>query len=175
MTMIIDVSGRAKIPMLKKLLLVLVLATASFAASVRLAQAGENTLQVQDNDMGDAGYGAGAGIIVQTADPARGRKLFVSKGCVLCHAINDVGGTTAPPLDAEAMSAPLDPLEFVARMWRGAEAMIFMQQQELGEQIEFSAQELADIIAFVNAPEEQRRFAEDDIPLKYRALIRRGQ
>jgi mono/diheme cytochrome c family protein len=93
-------------------------------------------------------------------DAARGRTLFVSKGCVVCHAINEVGGTRAAPLDPEAASGDVDALDFVARMWRGAEAMIFMQQQELGVQIDFTGQELADIIAFVHNPKERRKFSE---------------
>ena len=103
-------------------------------------------------------------------DAARGRALFASKGCVICHTINEVGGTGAPPLDAEAAPGEVDALDFVARMWRGAEAMIFMQQQELGAQIDFTGQELADIIAFVHNPKERRKFSEEDFP----AMLRRG-
>jgi hypothetical protein len=55
-------------------------------------------------------------------------------------------------------------------MWRGAEAMIFMQQQDLGLQIDFTGQELADIIAFVHDPTERRRFSEEDLP----AMLGRG-
>jgi mono/diheme cytochrome c family protein len=106
------------------------------------------------------------------ADAVRGRALFVSKGCIACHAINEVGGTSAPPLDAEAAPGEVDPLDFVARMWRGAEAMIFMQQQELGEQIDFTGQELADIIAFVHDPEAQKTFSAADVPPAVRRLIR---
>jgi mono/diheme cytochrome c family protein len=93
-------------------------------------------------------------------DAARGRTLFVSKGCVVCHAINEIGGTSAPPLDPEAAPGDVDGLDFVARMWRGAEAMIFMQQQALGVQIDFTGQELADIIAFIHDPKERRKFSE---------------
>jgi mono/diheme cytochrome c family protein len=108
---------------------------------------------------------AGAGDSIADAaqmqvDAARGRTLFVSKGCVVCHAINEVGGTNAPPLDPEGTPGDVDGLDFVARMWRGAEAMIFMQQQELGAQIDFTGQELADIIAFVQDPKERRKFSE---------------
>lgn len=106
------------------------------------------------------------------ADAARGRALFVSKGCIACHAINEVGGTSAPPLDAEFAPGEVDPLDFVARMWRGAEAMIFMQQEELGEQVDFTGQELADIIAFVHDPETQQTFSEADVPPAVRRLIR---
>jgi mono/diheme cytochrome c family protein len=96
-------------------------------------------------------------------DAARGRTLFVSKGCIVCHAINEVGGTSAPPLDPEFAPGEVDPLDFVARMWRGAEPMIFMQQQELGVQIDFTGQELADIIAFVRDPRERRKFSEQTL------------
>jgi mono/diheme cytochrome c family protein len=96
-------------------------------------------------------------------DAARGRTLFVSKGCVVCHAIDEVGGTSAAPLDPEAATGDVDALDFVARMWRGAEAMIFMQQQELGVQIDFTGQELADIIAFVHDPNERRKFSEQTL------------
>jgi mono/diheme cytochrome c family protein len=108
-----------------------------------------------------AGAGDSMADAAQTqGDAAWGRTLFVSKGCVVCHAINEVGGTGAPPLDPEAASGEVDALDFVARMWPGAEAMIFMQQQELGVQIDFTGQELADIIAFVQDPKERRKFSE---------------
>jgi len=109
-------------------------------------------------------------------DAGTGRTLFVSKGCVLCHAINEVGGTTAPPLDPEFAQGEVDALDFVARMWRGAEAMIFMQQQELGVQIEFTGQELADIIAFVHDPRERQKFSEPALaqsdPVAGRDIVR---
>jgi cytochrome c551/c552 len=127
--------------------------------------------------VGGALAGAGDGVAVEAGavvagDPARGRALFVSKGCVACHAINEIGGTSAPPLDAEFAPGEVDPLDFVARMWRGAEAMIFMQQEELGEQIDFTGQELADIIVFVHDPNEQRRLSEQDVPPELRGRIR---
>jgi mono/diheme cytochrome c family protein len=108
-------------------------------------------------------------------DAARGRQLFASKGCVICHAINEVGGTGAPPLDAEAVPGEVDALDFVARMWRGAEVMIFMQQQELGVQTDFTGPEIADIIAFVHDPMERRKFAEEDFPALLRHRVRRDQ
>ena len=106
------------------------------------------------------------------ANAARGRALFVSKGCVACHAINESGGTTGPPLDLESAPGEADPLDFVARMWRGAEAMVMMQQSLFGVQLDFTAQELADIIAFAHDPEEQRKFSEADVPPAMRRLIR---
>ena len=130
--------------------------------AVLLAVAGE----------GGAAAGAEARLLLPGADAARGRALFVSKGCVVCHAINEVGGTSAPPLDAEVAPGEVDPLDFVARMWRGAEAMIFMQQRRLGEQLDLTGQELADIIAFAHDPEEQRKLSAADVPPALGRLIR---
>ncbi len=104
-------------------------------------------------------------------DPARGRKLFASKGCVVCHSVNGIGGTDATALDAATMPRPMNPFEFTAKMWRGAEAMLYLQREELGEQIEFTGDELADIIAFVHHPEEQKKFSEADIPPRIKDLI----
>ena len=106
------------------------------------------------------------------ADAARGRALFVRKGCIACHAVNEIGGTTGPPLDVEFAPDEIDPLDFVARMWRGAEPMVMMQQSLFGEQLDFTGDELADIIAFAHDPEEQRRFSEADVPPAMRRLIR---
>lgn len=97
-------------------------------------------------------------------DPAKGRMLFASKGCVVCHSINGIGGEDAPKLDASTMQDKMDPFDFAAKMWHGAPAMIAMQEDELGHQIEFTGDELADIIAFAHSPSEQAKFSEADIP-----------
>jgi cytochrome c len=104
------------------------------------------------------------GLMMPLMDPARGRKLFASKGCVVCHSVNGIGGTDAASMDVSTMEPMMNPFEFAARMWLGAEPMIMMQREELGEQIELTGEELADIIAFTHHPEEQRKFSEADIP-----------
>ncbi|WP_209012001.1 c-type cytochrome [Roseibium aggregatum] len=111
------------------------------------------------------------GLVMPHMDPARGRVLFASKGCVVCHAINGVGGEDAPALDADTMPLPMNPFEFSAKMWRGAEAMVAMQREELGAPIELSGQELADIIAFVHDAPEQKTFSVSDIPDSIKALM----
>jgi cytochrome c len=105
-------------------------------------------------------------------NPASGRKLFASKGCVVCHSINGVGGEDAPPLDAETMPTVMNPFDFAAKMWRGAGTMIALQEDELGEQIEFTGNELANIIAFVHNAEEQKKFSRADIPSRIKELMR---
>jgi mono/diheme cytochrome c family protein len=125
-----------------------------------------------------AGSGTGVAQAQETppvmagADAARGRALFVRKGCIACHAVNEIGGTTGPPLDVEFTPDEIDPLDFVARMWRGAEPMVMMQQSLFGEQLDFTGEELADIIAFAHDPQEQRKFSEADVPPAMRRLIR---
>lgn len=105
------------------------------------------------------------------ADPAKGRMLFVTKGCVACHSINHVGGQDAAKLDASTMEPMMNPFDFAAKMWRMAPAMIAAQEEELGEQIFFTGDELSDIIAFVHDPEEQKKFSETDLTPEARRLI----
>jgi cytochrome c len=110
-------------------------------------------------------------LLLPVMNPERGRKLFASKGCVVCHSINGVGGTDAPKLDWSTMKGPMNPFDFAAKMWRGAPAMIAMQHHELGHQIAFTGQELADIIAFAHDPEEQYKFSKNDIPPNIRKIM----
>ena len=110
-------------------------------------------------------------LLMPIMNPADGRMLFASKGCVVCHSINGVGGTDAPALDASTMPGPMNPFDFVARMWHGAPAMIAMQNAELGHQIQFTGQELADIVAFAHDAAEQAKFSESDIPDDIRKLM----
>ena len=111
------------------------------------------------------------GMSLPRMDPQNGKKLFASKGCVVCHSINGVGGTDAAALDASTMDPVMTPFEFFAKMWFGAEPMIAMQQEELGYQVEFTGDELADIIAFVHNRGLQRTFSEKDIPDDIKELM----
>lgn len=111
------------------------------------------------------------GIILPQMDAAEGRRLFAAKGCVVCHSVNGIGGSEAPALDADYMEQMMNPFDFAASMWRGAETMVELQREELGSQIELTEQELADITAFVHDAEEQKRFTKADIPPEIAALM----
>ena len=111
------------------------------------------------------------GIILPQMDAAEGRRLFAAKGCVVCHSVNGIGGSEAPALDADYMERMMNPFDFAASMWRGSEAMVKLQREELGSQIELTGQELADITAFVHDPDEQKRFTRADIPPEMAALM----
>ena len=97
-------------------------------------------------------------------DAERGRELFVQKACVVCHSVNGVGGTIGPPLDASEPAGVFDPLDFAARMWRGASAMVALQESEFGYQIELTAGDIADLAAFAENHLVQEGFDEDAIP-----------
>ncbi|WP_411816070.1 c-type cytochrome [Hyphococcus sp. DH-69] len=98
-------------------------------------------------------------------NPRRGRILFITKGCVICHQINDVGGTAAPQLDRPANQSSVNPIEFSARMWRGAGAMISLQSVELGYVIELDGQDIADLAAFAASNEERLFLTLESIPV----------
>ena len=111
-------------------------------------------------------------LLMPMMDPARGRKVFAAKGCVVCHAMNGVGGNLGPTLDMRGMGA-MNPFDFAAKMWEGAEAMIVLQEEELGGRISLTGQDLADMIAFVHSPSEIAKFSKNDIPHKIWDVLQR--
>jgi cytochrome c len=115
------------------------------------------------------------GLIMPAMNPVHGKTLFASKGCVVCHSINGVGGEDAPKLDASTMAPQMNPFDFFAKMWRGAAPMIMMQMHELGHQITFTGQDLADIVAFVHNAQIQKSFLEEDIPPEIKQLMESGE
>ncbi len=114
----------------------------------------------------------GMRLMMPHMDAVEGRKLFVSKGCIACHAINGVGGHDATSLDAHSMDRTMNPFDFAAKMWRMAPAMIYAQEEAFGEQILFTGDELANIVAFVHSDAEQHRFTETDLTPQARMMMR---
>lgn len=113
----------------------------------------------------------GARLVIPLMDPERGKELFVEKGCVACHAINGVGGHDAPAMDAHRNMGLVNPFDFAAKMWNHAPGMIAAQEAALGEQIYFTGDELADIIAFLHNDEAQHRFSEADLTARAKAMM----
>ncbi len=111
------------------------------------------------------------GVAMPPMDSARGRHLFVEKGCIACHSVNGVGGDLGPALDAAGLPRPMNAFEFAARMWRGAEAMTALQTDMLGEAIALDGQDLADLVAFAHDETEQAKLTEDQIPERFHSLI----
>ena len=124
-----------------------------------------------DHVSASEGMGSGARLVIPLMNPQRGKVLFVSKGCIACHSINGVGGHDAPSMDAHRNMGLVNPFDFAARLWNHAPAMIAAQEEAIGEQIYFTGDELADIIAFVHNDEAQHQFTEADLTLKARELM----
>lgn len=97
-------------------------------------------------------------------NPRRGRILFTTKGCVICHQVNGVGGAVAPALDAPPGDIKLNPLDFAGRMWRGAAAMTALQETELGYVIDLDGKDIADLSAFAASAEEQSLMTLESVP-----------
>ena len=110
-------------------------------------------------------------LVLPIMSPLRGKKLFVSKGCVACHAINGVGGHDAPPMDDHARMKFVNPFDFAAKMWNHAPGMLAAQEEAFGEPVTFLGHELADIIAFVHDDEAQHNFTERDLTSEARKMM----
>lgn len=106
----------------------------------------------------------GVEVVRRELNSHNGRILFVQKGCVICHSVNGVGGKAAPALDAEIGGPPIDPLDFAARMWLGAPAMIELQSVELGYTISLTADDIANLAAFAGDVEEQKQLTIEEVP-----------
>ena len=155
---------------MNKIGLVVVLTIALFVASWPMADAkGEHV--VSSTSLGSM---HGARLVIPMMNPGRGKKLFVDKGCVACHAINGVGGHDAPSMDAHRDMGLINPLDFAAKMWNHALAMVTAQEEVFGEQIYFTGQELADIIAFLHDDGAQHTFSEADLTSQAREMMHHG-
>lgn len=114
---------------------------------------------------------ATAGLALPATDPLHGKQLFVQKGCVICHAVNGVGGADGAPLDAATMDPSGNPFEFFARMIAGMTPMLALQDNRLGGQIDLTAEELGDLVAFIHDEAAQKSLAEKDIPEDIKKLM----
>ena len=107
-------------------------------------------------------------------DSESGRELFINKGCVTCHSVNGVGGEDASPLDAHQMDPVMNPFDFASKMWMMAPYMIEAQEEAFGEQILFTGDELADIIAFLHDDGEQHELTDASLPEEIKEMMEHG-
>jgi len=131
---------------------------------------GESNFSISEQ-ISRSGFLLENGLKIPAFNPVEGRMLFATKGCVVCHSVNEIGGEDATEFSADYMDGEMNAFEFAARMWRGASAMIQMQEGELGGQIELTGEELASIIAFVHDEDEQEKFRVEDIPHNMRHFM----
>ncbi len=95
----------------------------------------------------------GAGLPAhEFGDPARGARLFVSKGCADCHSYAGKGGTDAPPLDY--MAGHLSAREIAnmsGTIWNHVPAMLPHFQEEEIPFPTFTDFEMADLVAYLHS------------------------
>jgi mono/diheme cytochrome c family protein len=90
-----------------------------------------------------------------TRDPAAGARLFASKGCVACHAVNGAGGSGAP--DLGKMPRPLVLYDFAARMWNHVPQMSGRITAVGANRPYLNADEMSDLMAFLGTVDASGR------------------
>ena len=92
-----------------------------------------------------------------TRDPVAGARLFASKGCVTCHAVNGAGGADGP--DLGKMARPLLLYDVAAQMWNHVPQMARRITALQANRPYLNADELGDLIAFLGTLDAAGRAA----------------
>ena len=85
--------------------------------------------------------------VLLPADPLEGSRLFTGKGCLRCHAVHGVGGTTGPDLGRRFLNRPL--LEIAGVMWNHSPAMEHVFQEKRVPRPRFEPGEMASLLSFL--------------------------
>ncbi len=81
-------------------------------------------------------------------DAHQGARLFVDKGCVRCHAINHIGGNSAPDLGSKQTPESSLP-ELVTAMWNHAPRMWQNMQAQKMEYPDLSYEDMAHLFSYL--------------------------
>jgi cytochrome c2 len=92
-----------------------------------------------------AAFSATRSLVLGDAD--RGKDVFRTRGCVLCHGINGVGGKTAPDL-GEAVQRGFGPYHLAALIWNHSPAMWVAISKQGVPWPQLSRQDAADLFAY---------------------------
>lgn len=79
--------------------------------------------------------------------PFEGSRLFSQMGCIRCHAIQGVGGTTGPDLSRGILNRPL--LEIAGVMWNHSPGMEHVFQEKRVARPTFEPAEMASLLSFL--------------------------
>ncbi len=82
-------------------------------------------------------------------EPGEGAELFQKKGCVHCHAVKGLGGTSGPDLGS-ADSSRSHPDQLVVAMWNHAPRMWKRMEAEHLDYPRLDDQEMADVFAYLS-------------------------
>jgi len=91
----------------------------------------------------------------EPGDPDFGERWFAEKGCVECHSVGGVGGTSAAPLDSYAQF--IAPLTLAQGLWNHSPGMRRQQFAERGRALTFLGREIADIQAYIRTQSTMRQ------------------
>jgi cytochrome c2 len=80
-------------------------------------------------------------------NPLEGSRLFTGKGCVGCHAVHGLGGTTGPDLGRGILNRPL--LEIAGVMWNHSPGMEHVFQEKRVARPKFEPSEMASLLSFL--------------------------
>jgi mono/diheme cytochrome c family protein len=80
-------------------------------------------------------------------DPLAGSEVFESKGCIRCHAVNGIGGTSAP--DLARIPRRRSFYELAANVWNHLPAMVDGMRVQGIQYPELNADEADDLIGFL--------------------------
>ena len=87
------------------------------------------------------------------SNPVEGSRLFISKGCIKCHAIKGKVGTIGPDLGKVSIGGTL--LDIAGIMWNHAP---IMYKKTITQQIpwpQFQKGEMADILSYLATMQEK--------------------
>jgi cytochrome c2 len=90
---------------------------------------------------------ASAAAQILPEDPSRGGRLFVSKGCVKCHAIQGKGGKTGPDLGRIILDRTQ--LDLAAEIWNHTPSMIAEMEHAGIAEPTLTGQEFTEITAYL--------------------------
>ena len=122
-----------------------------------MRSAGITWPQFQGNEMGDllaylqtGNRASGADrVYYEPGSPRRGADLFTSKRCRDCHAIGGIGGRVGPDLGTRGREF-MGPIASIAGlMWNHSHRMTAEFRRRNIPRVNFSGQEMADIIAYL--------------------------
>jgi cytochrome c2 len=100
-----------------------------------------------------SGVVAADDLFTPTEDPVSGARLFQTKGCMRCHAINGVGGTEGPDLGQTTRRPSF--YDLAAAMWNHLPQMatrLWSSPSSATEKPYMTPNEMSDLVAFLYKP-----------------------
>jgi cytochrome c len=86
---------------------------------------------------------------ITPGNPREGKQVFVSKGCIKCHAVRGEGGKEAEDLGRRAKTFYKSLTQIASSMWNKGPAVLGKMSQTLLGIPKFTSKEMADLIAFL--------------------------